>query len=131
MRATHLFYDDKNVIISKLRARHHVNSGVQAFDGSLVLLPAENSGEDACYDGLRLFDYRLGNLLRFISFCGDQDHSEASALGNVKGEGPPFIEVEWGRGLVIGLEQSFFVLETDFYSRGYGSFLYVCTPLQD
>jgi hypothetical protein len=131
-------------IVGELRVRHHPNTQVLAMDSRYALLPCERSGEDACYEGMRLYDYRKNELLTTVPFeVADPNFKDAAndcanatatttstndSFANISGQGPPFIEVEWARGLVFGTSQIFYILESDFYFTGSGSVLYTCHP---
>lgn len=114
--------------IGKVNTQHHPNTQLLAMDSELALVPCEHSGEDACYDGMRLFNYRTGEFLRTVSFNNlpNQNAQESEQETYI---GPPYLEIEWWRGLVFGGNQSFYILETEPYSAKSGCALHICTPV--
>jgi hypothetical protein len=130
--------------ISELKVQHHPNMGLLAMDDTLALLPSHDSFQDACNISLHLYNYHTQKLLRTIpldpsvspadrtpvsSTSAHLDQLAASLAAPVSGEGPPYIQADWARGLVLGDRQAFYVHETSGLGDRPGSVLYTCVPV--
>lgn len=82
----------------------HPNQQTQAFANNLILFPAECSGEDAFYDGMRLFDWQTKSFVRKILFPHSSYDVCCSSARKINLN---YIECEWTRGLLPN-SQTFF-----------------------
>jgi hypothetical protein len=89
-------------VAGTLTVEHHCNHGVQAFSGDYILLPPENSGEDAFYDDMLLYNWRTKELVKTIKLPAGMNG---------------YIETEWPRGLLPS-SSTWFVLADCSFGRG-------------
>jgi hypothetical protein len=73
-----------DIKVTTFQVDHHPNHQCCAISGDYILVPSENSGEDAFYSGLRLFNWKTGKLVKQIQYPDTL----------------PYIECEWDRQFI-------------------------------